>query len=176
MSMILYLKRVSASDIARLMSAPEATFGFLFPDVDVPDTAPADLEFDTYGFDDEFDCGKLWHALHFLLTGSVDGGDLPAGSLLLAGHPLDCEMGYGPPMAISPEDTRAFSNHLAKLSREVFLERVDPHRMTELQIYPDIWDEDRAELQAGIGAYFDALRSYCRKCADDGLGVIRVLT
>lgn len=203
MSMILILKRVSQADISRLMRAPEGLQSFLAAgDVEpvrpraysaaraemiklmaaeghpVP-PAPAlsgSYGFDAYGFNDAFNAQKFWNALHFLLTGTADGGDLPAATLLLGGEPIPGDLGYGPAMAISPEQTQAFHLHLAALSRQAFLDRLDLERMTELQIYPGIWDEDRAELQEEVGGYFDGLRAYCRKCAEAGLGMIRALS
>jgi hypothetical protein len=176
MGMNLVLKRVSAADIDRLMAAPEATFGFLYPDDDLPDPASGDIDFDGYDFDYEFDAGKLWHALHFLLTGTAAGGDLPAATLLLGGDAIPGDVGYGPAMAISPKATRAFSDYLATLSREAFLDRLDLARMSALQIYPDIWDEDLGELREEVGNYFDRLRTYCLKCAEAGLGMIRAIS
>ncbi len=199
MSMILTLTRVSASDIARL-TTPEAVNSFLAsvrprrPELDAarearikalaaqgiqvpaPPAPPEAFGFDTYASSEFFNGQKMWHALHFLLTGHSDEGALPQGSLLVAGTPLPGDLGYGPAVAISAEETAAFSQYLDGLSRDEFLDRLDLEAMETNDIYPNIWDEERADLQAEIGAYFDHLRSYCRQCADQGLGMIRAIS
>ena len=199
MSMILTLTRVSAADIAR-MTTPEAVNSFLAsarprrPELDAarearikalaaqgiqvsaPPAPPETFGFDTYAFIEIFNAQKMWHALHFLLAGQSDDGALPQASLLVAGTPLPGDIGYGPAVAISPAQTLTFSQYLDGLSRDEFLDRLDLEAMETNGIYPDIWDEERADLQAEIGAYFDHLRGYCRKCADQGLGMIRAIS
>ena len=64
------------------------------------------------------------------------------------------------------------SDYLDGLDKSAVLAHFDGPRMKALRIYPDIWDEDPSELKAELGAAYDALKAYCRKCADHGLGLL----
>lgn len=197
MSMNLSLKRVSDADIRKLNQMPEGIHAFIEEEVedrgaeyaaaraalaksmglDVQAAKPEALpDFDDYPFVDQFEADKLWHGLHFLLTGMQYGGELPA-AYLLDGEPIGQEdVGYGPARAIDAATTVIFSSYLDALSRSEFLDRLAPDRMTALNIYPQIWDEDPADLKEALGEVFDRLRGYCRKCATHGLGMICFIT
>ncbi|ESQ91465.1 hypothetical protein ABAC460_05640 [Asticcacaulis sp. AC460] len=195
MSINLTLKRASSTDIARLHETPAAIHAFLEKgrparsaeylakqasiarQLDLPPEPPrVEIPFDVYPFDDEFKAFKLWHGLHFMLSGDPDGGDLPAASLL-GDEPIGEEdVGYGPANALSVSQTADFTRFLDALDRAAFLERLIPAKMRENDIYPDIWDEDLDDLKAEFGDVFDSLRAYCRKCTDHGLGMICAMT
>ncbi len=193
MSMNLSLKRASDGDIAKLHETPKAIHAFIkenrqrSPELEAARAAMmaemglapppvVHADFDTYTFDDKYNARKLWHGLHFLLTGTVYEGTLPA-AYLLGGTPIGEEdVGYGPARSISAAETRIFSTYLDGLDRTEFLDRLDPDRMQALDIYPQIWDEDAEELKEELGDTFDALRTYCRKCAEVGLGLVATLS
>ncbi|MBW8882247.1 MAG: DUF1877 family protein, partial [Asticcacaulis sp.] len=60
--------------------------------------------------------------------------------------------------------------------RAEVLDRFDGPKMQDLQIYPDVWDEDPDELKDELGHAFDQLRAYCRKCADHGFGMLSYIS
>lgn len=105
----------------------------------VPDLDLADGE----GLDTDLD--KAWHGLHFLLTGTSDGGTFPAGFLLLGGEEIDEDVGYGPAQAFSAAQTRQIAAHLAALDDSELAARFDPAKMMALNIYPEIWDRPAVE-------------------------------
>jgi hypothetical protein len=86
------------------------------------------------------DIEKAWHGLHFLFTGTSDGGEEPACYLVHGGEALDDE-GYG--RALRPAQVQSFASFLASLTPDELRGRYDPARMVGLEIYPDsIWDDD----------------------------------
>ncbi len=198
MSMILILKRISDADISRLRAQPEALRAFIArPQRDRgPEYAAARLEMmktlmgenwqppqmvalkdgDVYPFNEDSDMQKMWHAVYFLLTGSADVGVGPA-TILLHGEPVsDEDVGYGPAMAISAEETRLLNIYLSALARKDFEARFNGPAMMAADIYPQVWDEDAVELKSELGDAFDKLKAYCAICASHGLGMISYIS
>ena len=119
---------------------------------------------------------KAWHGLHFLLTGTAEGGREPACFLLGGGEELgDDDDDAFQAHLLDAEQVRWFGEHLASLSTEELARRFDPDRMTKLRIYPDvIWrrpeedDEPRGYL---LGAFGD-LREFVAAAAARGDAVV----
>lgn len=195
MGMILYLKRISDVDGARLMATPAGVHAFIEAEQVKPDRGPAfaaalaelkaslaatgdlpppnlEMAFGAYPFDDVFDVNKMWHGLYFLLTGTSYEGAAPASYLLHTPSVGDENVGYGPARLISATQARELSDYLDGLDRSAVLARLDGPKMSSLNIYPSIWDEDPGELKGGLGDAYDALKTYCRRCADHGLGML----
>lgn len=195
MSMILYLKRISDADIARLMATPAGVHAFIEAGRVERDRGPAfaaaraelmrqlaaeghlppprlEMTFQAYPFNDVFDANKMWHGLYFLLTGTDYGGAAPVNYLFYAPSVGDEDVGYGPARAITADQTKDLSHYLDALPKSAVLAHFDGPRMTALGIYPDIWDESPVGLKHELGDAYDALRAYCRKCAHHDLGML----
>jgi len=83
---------------------------------------------------------KTWHGIHWLLTGSAEGGSEPLSYLLAGGKPVgDIDVGYGPARALTSQQVATWDDSLAKISRDELGRRFDPKAMLEAQIYPQIW-------------------------------------
>lgn len=163
MGMTCTLQRATAHDIDRLREDPARARSFLgFDDAALPvrpyqpkglaglllrwlpieitevapetDEGPASPAIES---DRRLDLDKAWHGLHFLLTGTADGGDEPANHLLHGGEPLDDD---GEVRALGANEVRRFAEHLSAITPAELARRYDPERMTELDIYPRaIW-------------------------------------
>jgi hypothetical protein len=100
------------------------------------------------GRDRSVDIDKAWHGLHFLFTGTADGGEEPACYLVRGGEDLDDE---GEARALRPDQVRRFAEYLSTVDAAALSRRYDPARMKTLEIYPEaIWtrhapDEDSPE-------------------------------
>jgi hypothetical protein len=104
------------------------------------------------------DFDKLWHGVHYLLTGSAEEADEPLGFIYSGGTFVgDEEIGLGPPRSFTPAEVRAIADALAKLGDAELRSRYNPDEMMRLEIYPEIWDRDPAE-DDGLGALLDAVR------------------
>lgn len=104
------------------------------------------------------DFDKLWHGVHYLLTGSAEEADRPLGFIYSGGAYVgDEEIGLGPPRTFTPVEVRAIADGLAKLNDAELRSRYKPDEMMRLEIYPEIWDRDPAEDDV-LSALLDAVR------------------
>jgi hypothetical protein len=93
---------------------------------------------------DSFSPDKAWHGLHYLLTGTSDGGESPLAWAIFGDEQLDdADIGMGGASVLTPPQVREVAAALAALSPKELRRRYDPQRMTTLKIYPDvIWARD----------------------------------
>lgn len=121
------------------------------------------------------DLAKSWHVLHYLLARDPWGGDMPAASLM-AGREVGRDLGYGAARILSIEETEAFAAHLASLSSETLIERIDREELNDAEIYGiSLEDEDDGELDELVDLvehYFPLLQAHVAAAADAKLGLI----
>ena len=156
MSMILYLRRASDEDIARIEADPESTASFFFAE-------------NTQADGDLIDFDKAWQAVHFTLSGSEYESESPLGAILSQGRTVGIDLGYGQPWIITADRMRAFNDALSALSDDDIRQRYDPAAMVANDIYiadafEDEPDEGLQYLMQGI----PALRRFANKCAETG--------
>ena len=195
MGMTCSFHRASDADIERVRDDPEALREFLDPDdgssppvrevrpkgllgfllrltpitvseVD-PDWEPgpaADVDPERV-----LDIEKAWHGLHFLLTGTADEGDEPACFIVRGGEPLDDE-GYA--RALGRDAVARFARFLESLSRTELAARFDAERMTELDIYPGIWERHEESPVDWLLHAYDDVREFIVRAAGAGDCVI----
>ncbi|HSP15842.1 MAG TPA: YfbM family protein [Thermoanaerobaculia bacterium] len=114
---------------------------------------------------------KTWHALHFLFTGTAEGGDPPACFLMSGG--LGLSTGDTEAHALSPLQVEAFRRFVHGISEEQLRARYDPKRMTELHIYPEIiWQRDGEEALEYVLEYHQQLWSFLRDAAAEHQGCV----
>jgi hypothetical protein len=116
---------------------------------------------------------KAWHGVHFLLTGTADGGTEPASYLLSGGEPLGDDDDIDVRL-LGPAQVRALDQHLATLGDDELARRFQPARMMELEIYPEIWDRPE-ETDAPREFLFEAfigLRELVANAARDGDAIV----
>jgi hypothetical protein len=202
MGMYGMLRRAGAADVARLRAEPALAGSFLYgePPEEAEVRPPRLLGFvlrllpgkvtqavpGTGGWEsspwpppadgESLDLDKAWHGLHFLLTGSADEVDGPAGYLLSGGEELD-DGEDGDPAArlLDAARVRDFAAFLGALGDDEVARRFDPARMTALGIYPEvIWQ--RPEESDGPRAFvldaFAELRTFIAAAAERGDAVV----
>jgi len=193
------LRRVTLADAARLRADAKLLQAFLFgePPIIVEDRIPGVLGFllrltpikvqrveaappsdnplwPPAAPGEQLDLDKAWHGLHFLLTGTADGGPEPACYLLTGGEDLDDDDDVTVRL-LRPDQVRAFADHLAALDTDELTRRFDPERMTTLGIYPDvIWKrpEETDAPRAFLLEAFSDLREFMGAVARDGDAVV----
>jgi hypothetical protein len=119
------------------------------------------------------DLHKAWHAIHYVLTGSADGGPEPHGYLLHGGVSLlGLDTGYDPPRLLRPEQVRAFNDVLQPINRLSMLrERFDHPAMVAAEVY--CMNEGDADEDLEFTAeFFKLLRGFVKRTADAGHGTI----
>jgi hypothetical protein len=121
------------------------------------------------------DLHKAWHVIHYILTGTADGGTEPHCFLLQGGVELgaeDLDDGYGPPRLLRPDEVRAFNDVLQPIGTpDALRERFDHRRMVAAGIY-SLNDEDEAEDLEFTAHYLGGLRSFIEGAAAAGQGVL----
>src|SRR5262245_2164605 len=88
---------------------------------------------------------KSWEGILYLLTGQkLEALDHPLARVLFSGQCIDEEqdLGYGPGHYLTPEQVKEVDSALSKITVEELSKRFDPRQMTELEIYPDIWEQE----------------------------------
>ena len=92
----------------------------------------------------EVDFDKSWHGIHYLLTGSAEGGEPPLDFLIEGGREVgDEDLGYGTGRVFTSAETRVIASALDAISDAELRSRFDGAAMTSAGIYPDvIWNRN----------------------------------
>jgi len=125
--------------------------------------------------EDTIDLDKSWHAIHFLLTGSVWEGEPPLNFIIGGGTSIeDSDGGYGEARFFRKAEVAAISSSLAAISVESLLARYDGKALTAADIYPSIWarpDEQEENLNY-IRENYSELQTYLAGLVDRGSAMI----
>lgn len=90
------------------------------------------------------DIDKSWDGIIFLLTGqSLMTADHNLVRVLFSGQLIDEEqdLGYGPAHYLTPKQVLELNNEISTLTVSDLKQRYNPDKMTELEVYPTIWNE-----------------------------------
>lgn len=204
MSMILELHTVSDANLARVLADPPLVWKVVSPDDDgMYEAARAEAGAAKAGFLQRLfgrparakasavdfllapgeveatDLDKAWHGIHYMLTGTAWEGVPPLNFLMHGGAVIgDVEVGYGPARGMTAAEVKAVAGALTGIDEAFMRARFDPAQMTQLDIYPSIWDRDPAEDDS-FGycmEYFGALRAFVMRAAEGRAGLIISLT
>jgi hypothetical protein len=121
---------------------------------------------------------KAWHGIHFLLTGSADGGNAPLDFLVDGGEPVgDIETGLGPSRVFTARETREIAAALAAISDDDLRKRFKPDAMDAADIYPNlVWVRDGDNALEYVMEYFEALRAAVVEAAGAHRGLMVTLS
>ncbi len=145
MSMISCLLKISEKDLNTLLKDPSDLSEKLYDEEN--ETNNCDLD-------------KAWHAIHFLLNGSVWGVTSSAGSLLLGGELIsDEDVGYGPARYFTINQVSDVSNALNQITETDFFSKYGLMLEQGDEIYPSF--QDSKEDREYIGSYFKELKEFC---------------
>src|SRR5262249_35894866 len=119
---------------------------------------------------------KAWHAIHYVLTGSAEGGEEPNCLLLQGGTTLGTPRpdDYDPPRLLSPDQVRSWSAVLQPINRlSVLRERFDHAAMVEAGVYSmNEGEDEKSEDLEFMAEFFKLLRKYVKQAADAGNGLV----
>jgi Domain of unknown function (DUF1877) len=86
---------------------------------------------------------KAWHGLHYLLCGAPEPAPGPLGQAVFGGTEIGEDQGYGPVRYFTPAQVAEIAAALQSPALEQELHaRFDAAVMTQLAIYPGVWDTD----------------------------------
>jgi hypothetical protein len=150
---------ISLATANRLKANPDEIDEYLFPD-------DGDGEPENY-----IDVDKAWHGIHYLLTGSADGGTPPLAWAVLGGVEVGEDMGYGPARLLTSEQVKMISDALP--GEESFKASFAPEAMEAAQVYPDvIWVRDGDEALEYLVENYRVMVEFYRSAALRGDGAI----
>ncbi len=122
------------------------------------------------------DLDKAWHCLHYLLTGSAQGGDPPLNFILNGGTPVGEEdVGHGPARVFLPLEAAAVADALARIDGASLLARLDPKKLGKLGVDPGGWGQLNLRSDYELGYYlgpFGELQRVTRRAKEERLGMI----
>ena len=132
MPMIGYFLALKAEQVDELVREPATVASFVAQAVDDQDELGADF----------LDIDKSWHAIHFLLTGVVEGGDAPLAWAVFAPMIIGED---GSARVLMPDQVIEVSKALAPVTADKLKRSCDWSVMNEREIFPGGWsagDED----------------------------------
>lgn len=119
------------------------------------------------------DIDRSWHGIHFVLTGSAEGGEGPLAAAVFGGEEIGDDIGYGPARLLMPQEVQAVASALLDLGPEAFESRYDPEALTAEGIYPDgIWSEDPAAARDYLVDNFKELQGFYARSSRAGAGIL----
>jgi hypothetical protein len=119
------------------------------------------------------DIDKSWAAIHFMLTGTQWGGEIPQALPVLGGTAIGDDAGYGPLRYLDTEEVKAAHTFLSSLPPSELRKRFIPVKLEAAEIYPTgIWE---AEGEAGfeyVEHFYEALRSFYARASAENRAVL----
>jgi hypothetical protein len=121
----------------------------------------------------EFDVDKAWHGIHFLLTGSAWEGTGPEAFIVAGGAEIgDIDVGYGPARAFKSKEVHEIAERLKTIDKDSLEKKCDKKAFFEEEIYPEIWDEVPEDCFGYLLEYFEMLKQFIIKAAEDKKALI----
>ena len=122
------------------------------------------------------DMEKMWHGVHYLLTGTAWEGKPPLNFLLAGGREVDIEAGQAPVRTHTSAETGAIATALSAVSDTELRDRYDPAEMMRLEIYPEIWDRRPDEGWDHLISSIASLRELLDMVVGRGHGLMVTIT
>jgi len=123
------------------------------------------------------DIDKSWDGIVFLLTGQgIANADHPLLRVLFSGQIIDedQDLGYGPAQYLTPEQVADLNSQIAKITVADLKQKYDPKKMTELEVYPTIWEEGDEAFDY-LSGYFTIVQQVYSEATKNGEGIITFL-
>jgi len=125
------------------------------------------------------DIDKTWDGIIFLLTGKGlnDSYDHPMARVLFSGQLIDDDqdLGYGPAHYLRPAEVKEINAKIASINRDELRKSFLPQKMTELEVYPTIWDEGEDTFDY-LADNFKNIQDFYALAARNGEAVITYLS
>ena len=164
MGMVGCFAAVSTEALKDLREDPESIEEYLYPN-DGEDEPPYYIDID-----------KAWHGIHYLLTGSAEGGAEPLSLAVMGGEEFGPEVGYGSARFLTPAQVALVAGALSQLTLDYLESRFNAKDMEAKDIYPDaIWVRDGKEALDYLLENYQQLVTFYRDAAERGDGAIQWL-
>jgi hypothetical protein len=161
MGMIGNLLRVSTAELEEYIKDSSTLENRIYNDDDIEDPNLVDIE-------------KAWAGILFLLTGqNIDNLDHPLSKVLFSGQLIDedQDLGYGPANYLTTSQVAEINAEISKISTEDLKKNFDAQKMTDLEVYPTIWDEGDEAFDY-LNEYFKTLQQVYSDATKNGDAII----
>jgi len=169
MGLELSMWQITPGYLEKLLSSEEAIdefWDFQFHDVDSAEGGNKD---ENPAEDDGLEPEKIWHFLHYLMTGNESGGDYPLGYVIMTGHTFQEES--SDLTWLAPEEVKDIADALDNLSDENLVNRCRQRKGPKRRSYKYSEDFDKEDVKQAI-PYFHKLKNYYRSAARRGNAMI----
>ncbi len=112
------------------------------------------------------DLDKSWHAVGYLIEGTLEASDSPLGWAVYGRHRVNA-FDEDPRHFLEPAEVIAVAEALESLDLAAAAKRYDPARFDELDIYPGYWARDDAVANWGqtLAGLLERVRDFYRAAA-----------
>lgn len=136
-------------------------------------------EFEKYPSYEIMDIDKSWDGLHFMFNSSKTGLGEP-NSLTKFIFPDQSPIperiiGYASAMYIDHHQLVSWFEDFKKIDQQFIEDRLNPTKMKELELYPDIWDDSRENLVEYYWSWVEHMQDFFQKAIDNKHGLIITL-
>lgn len=104
--------------------------------------------------------------MHFILTGTAEGGSFPEGFILHGGTSVGDDREDRCARLFQPEEVRRILAVLQAQSEEGVHQRYDGKKMDAARVYPQIWKRDGEEGMAYIWETLYEMREFVRETVE----------
>ncbi len=126
---------------------------------------------------DFLDLDKSWDGIIFLLTGqSILGIEDEIQTVFFSGQLIDEEqdLGYGPAHYLIPKEVKQINEQIKTISAEELRIKYNPKQMEELEIYPEVWDDDEETINYLLDN-FELVQHFYAEAAEKDMAIISFL-
>jgi len=162
MSMTCNLVAITSDELRALVRNPNRVLDVFFPGDGTWPPAEHHLDLD-----------KMWHGLHYLLTGTAWDGEPPFSLAILGGTEIGEDTGYGPPRYLTSEEVAQVAAALDETPHDAFMARFEPPAMNRAEVYSGGWEHCDSKY---MREHLARLASFYRKAATDGRAVLICLS
>lgn len=167
MGMVCNLLRVTPSQLEEYIKNSSLLEKRVYPDGDyVEDPCLIDLD-------------KSWDGIIYLLTeqSAISENTHPLLKVLFSNVSVDEEqdMGYGPAQYITEREVAELNSILSKITLSDLKQKFNPSKMTEADVYPEIWEEGEQAFEY-IAEYFKNVQEFYAEAARNKEAIITFIS
>ena len=97
---------------------------------------------------------------------------------MFSGQIIDDEqdLGYGPAHYLTPEQVADINSQISKITVQELKQRYDPAKMTELEVYPNIWEDEGEETFEYLSDNFSMVQQLYSDATKNGQAIISIMS
>ncbi len=124
------------------------------------------------------DVDKAWDGIIYLLTGqNASNSNHPLVSVFFSGQLIDQtqDLGYGPAHYLTPKQVKDINKIISEITTETLSKKYNPKKMSEMAVYPEIWEDEGDEALEYLISYFDEIKDFYSNAVKEKQAIISFL-